>query len=155
MSTAQAANTYQPKGMLIGGKWVGSASGAHFTVENPAKRKGITDVPRADAADVDAAVEAADKAFVSWKKVVPRERGKLLLKIAEAIQARSEELARTIALETGNALRTQARGEASMTADIFRYFGGLASELKGETVPLGENVLSYTCLLYTSDAADE
>ena len=130
--------------MLIGGKWVGSASGAHFTVENPAKRKGITDVPRADAADVDAAVEAADKAFASWKKVVPRERGKLLLKIAEAIQARSEELARTIALETGNALRTQARGEASMTADIFRYFGGLASELKGETVPLGENVLSYT-----------
>ena len=75
---------------------------------------------------------------------MPRERGKLLLKIAEAIQARSEELARTIALETGNALRTQARGEANMTADIFRYFGGLASELKGETVPLGEHVLSYT-----------
>src|SRR5260221_210172 len=72
MSTAQPANTYQPKGMLIGGKWVGSASGAHFTVENPAKRKGITEVPRADAADVDAAVEAADKAFASWKKVVPR-----------------------------------------------------------------------------------
>src|SRR4051812_38543149 len=143
MSTAAPTNTYQPKGMLIGGKWVGSASGAHFTVENPAKRKAITDVPRADAADVDAAVEAADKAFASWKKVVPRERGKLLLKIAEAIQARGEELARTIALETGNALRTQARGEASMTADIFRYFGGLASELKGETVPLGENLLSY------------
>ena len=72
------------------------------------------------------------------------ERGKLLLRIAEAIEARVEELARTIALETGNALRTQARGEAKMTADIFRYFGGLASELKGETVPLGESVLSYT-----------
>src|SRR5581483_407781 len=78
------------------------------------------------------------------KAVVPRERGKLLLKIAEAIEVRVEELARTIALETGNALRTQARGEAKMTADIFRYFGGLASELKGETVPLGEQVLSYT-----------
>jgi betaine-aldehyde dehydrogenase len=81
-------------------------------------------VPRAAAADVDAAVAAADKAFPAWKAVVPRERGKLLLKIAETIQARAEELARTIALETGNALRTQARGEASMTADIFRYFGG-------------------------------
>ena len=101
-------------------------------------------MPRADAADVDAAVDAAEKAFASWKKVVPRDRGKLLLKIAEAIQARSEELARTIALETGNAMRTQARGEADLTADIFRYFGGLASELKGETVPLGEHVLSYT-----------
>ncbi len=53
-------------------------------------------------------------------------------------------MARTIAMETGNALRTQARGEARLAADIFRYFGGLASELKGETVPLGESVLSYT-----------
>ncbi|MDP1910113.1 MAG: aldehyde dehydrogenase family protein, partial [Hyphomicrobium sp.] len=143
-SAGSVSGTYQPKGMLIGGKWVGSVSGARFAVENPAKRKPITDVPRADAADVEAAVAAADKALPAWKKVVPRERGKLLLKIAEAIQARSEELARTIALETGNALRTQARGEANMTADIFRYFGGLASELKGETVPLGEHVLSYT-----------
>ena len=56
---------------------------------------------------------------------------RLLLKIAEAIQARVEELARTIALETGNALRTQARGEANMTADIFRYFGGLAERAEG------------------------
>ena len=82
--------------------------------------------------------------LADWRKVVPRERGKMLLKIAEAMEARVEELARTIALETGNALRTQARGEAKMAADIFRYFGGLASELKGETVPLGEHVLSYT-----------
>ena len=65
-------------------------------------------------------------------------------RIAEALEARAEELARTIALETGNALRTQARGEANMTADIFRYFGGLGGELKGETVPLGEHVLSAT-----------
>jgi len=138
------SGTYQPKGMLVGGKWVDSAAGTRFAVENPAKRTAIAEVPRAAAADVEAAVAAADKAFPAWKSTVPRERGKLLLKIAEVIQARSEELARTIALETGNALRTQARGEASMTADIFRYFGGLASELKGETVPLGEHVLSYT-----------
>jgi acyl-CoA reductase-like NAD-dependent aldehyde dehydrogenase len=133
-----------PKGMLIGGRWVEAKSGQRFTVENPAKRTPIAEVPRAAAADVDEAVKFAAKAQVEWRKVVPRERGKAMLKVAEAIQARVEEIARTIALETGNALRTQARGEASMTADIFRYFGGLASELKGETVPLGENVLSYT-----------
>ena len=84
------------------------------------------------------------KAYADWRKVPPRERGKLLLRIAEALQARAEEMARTIALETGNALRTQARGEANITADIFRYFGGLGGELKGETIPLGEHVLSYT-----------
>src|SRR6478735_2841108 len=108
--------TYQPKGMLIGGQWVGSASGARIAVENPAKRTSIAEVPRAAAADVEAAVAAGAKAFPAWKNVVPRERGKLLLRIAEAIEARVEELARTIALETGNALRTQARGEAGMTA---------------------------------------
>jgi betaine-aldehyde dehydrogenase len=68
----------------------------------------------------------------------------MLLRIADALEARTEELARLIALETGNALRTQARGEAALSGDIFRYFGGLASELKGETIPLGEQVLSYT-----------
>jgi acyl-CoA reductase-like NAD-dependent aldehyde dehydrogenase len=67
-----------------------------------------------------------------------------LLRIADTLEARSEELARTIALETGNALRTQARPEARLAADIFRYFGGLAGELKGETIPLGEQMLSYT-----------
>jgi len=60
------------------------------------------------------------------------------------LEARAEELAHKIAQETGNALRTQARGEAALSADIFRYFGGLAGELKGETIPLGEQVLSYT-----------
>ena len=142
--TKPQSSTLSSKGMLIGGQWVESASGARLTVENPAKRAPIAEVPRANAADVERAVAAGAKAYAEWRKVAPRERGKALLKIAEAIQARAEELARTIALETGNALRTQARGEANMTADIFRYFGGLASELKGETLPLGEQVLSYT-----------
>ena len=68
----------------------------------------------------------------------------MLLRIAEALEARIEELARIVAEETGNAIRTQARPEATLVADIFRYFGGLAGELKGETIPLGEHVLSYT-----------
>ncbi|MBI2741862.1 MAG: aldehyde dehydrogenase family protein [Rhodospirillales bacterium] len=147
MTTTQSspqAHSVSPKGMLIGGQWVDSASGARLTVENPAKKTAVAEVPRGNAADVDRAVAAATKAYAEWRKVPPRERGKVLLKIAEALQARTEEMARTIALETGNALRTQARGEANLTADIFRYFGGLASELKGETIPLGEHVLSYT-----------
>ena len=138
------AHSVSPKGMLIGGQWVESASSARITVENPAKKAAIAEVPRGNAADIERAVAAATKAYGEWRKVPPRERGKALLRIAEALQARAEEIARTIALETGNALRTQARGEANMTADIFRYFGGLGSELKGETIPLGEHVLSYT-----------
>jgi acyl-CoA reductase-like NAD-dependent aldehyde dehydrogenase len=130
--------------MLIGGAWVDSASGQTLDVENPGKRQKIAAIPRADAADVDRAVEAATQAFPGWSKTPPRDRGRLLLRIADALEARAEELARTIALETGNALRTQARSEAKLSGDIFRYFGGLAGELKGETIPLGEHVLSYT-----------
>jgi acyl-CoA reductase-like NAD-dependent aldehyde dehydrogenase len=130
--------------MLIDGVWADSALGEVLPVENPARRQIIAEVPRGRAADVDRAVKAAAAAFPGWAKVPPRERGRMLLRIAEALEARAEEIARTIALETGNALRTQARPEARLAADIFRYFGGLGGELKGETIPFGEHVLSYT-----------
>ncbi|HEX7073456.1 MAG TPA: aldehyde dehydrogenase family protein [Hyphomicrobiaceae bacterium] len=130
--------------MLIDGEWTDSAGGGEIVVESPGNRKPIASVPRGGAEDVDRAVAAAAKAFESWSRVVPRERGRMLQKIADAVEARVEELARIIAEETGNALRTQARPEAKGAADIIRYFGGLASELKGETIPLGEHVLSYT-----------
>ena len=77
--SAPIAGTYQPKGMLIGGTWVESASGQRIAIENPAKRTTVAEVPRAAAADVDAAVAAAEKAFPSWKNVVPRERGRAIL----------------------------------------------------------------------------
>jgi betaine-aldehyde dehydrogenase len=130
--------------MLINGQWVGAASGEILTVQNPANRQPIAEIPRGRAEDVDRAVKAAEAAYPAWSRVAPRERGKLFLKIADALEARVEELARLIALETGNALRTQARPEAIGTVDMFRYYGGLGGELKGETIPLGEHVLSYT-----------
>jgi acyl-CoA reductase-like NAD-dependent aldehyde dehydrogenase len=139
-----ATNPLRHAQMLIAGEWVDSASGETLDVENPGNRQKIAEIPRGGAADVDRAVLAATQAFPGWSKTPPRERGRLLLRIAEALDARGEELARIIALETGNALRTQARPEARLSADIFRYFGGLGGELKGETIPLGDHVLSYT-----------
>jgi acyl-CoA reductase-like NAD-dependent aldehyde dehydrogenase len=130
--------------MLIGGAWVAAASGETLVVENPAKRRPIGTIPRGAAEDVDRAARAAAAAQPAWAAVAPRDRGRILGRIADALEARAEELARLVALETGNALRTQARGEARLAGDIFRYFAGLASELKGETLPLGEHVLSYT-----------
>lgn len=141
---APAAVPFQTRSMLIGGAWQAAASGETITVENPARRSPIGEVPRARAEDVDRAVQAAAAAFPAWARIPARERGRLLAGIGEALEARLEELARTISAETGNALRTQARGEARMVADAFRYFGGLAGELKGLTIPLGEGVLSYT-----------
>ncbi|MBM4339646.1 MAG: aldehyde dehydrogenase family protein [Deltaproteobacteria bacterium] len=131
--------------MLMNGQWVESSGGEFIPVENPGRKGSIVgEVPRAKSADVDRAVKAAAKAFEEWKRVTPRERGKLMSKISEAIEMRANEIARITALETGNAIRTQSRPEAMLTADLFRFFGGVASEIKGETVPLGENLLSYS-----------
>ncbi len=130
--------------MFIAGNWMDSASGETIAVQNPANRRDFASVPRGTAEDVDIAVSAAAKAFASWKREQPRARGRMLLKIAEKLENHTEELAQIISRETGNALRTQAQPEAAMTADIFRYFGGLAGELKGETIPLGEHLLSYS-----------
>ena len=130
--------------MLIGGTWCDAAEGETLTVENPGRRELIGTVPRARAVDVDRAVNAAARAFPAWSRLPARDRGRALLRIAEALEDRLEELAQLIARETGNALRTQARGEAKFAADSFRYFGGLASELRGTTLPLGKDVLSYT-----------
>ena len=139
---AQAEET--PARMLIDGAWTGSVSGAVLSVENPAKRRPIADVPRRRRGRRRSRRSSRAKGLPGLEQNPPRQRGRMLLRIAEALEARVEEMARTIALETGNALRTQARPEATLAADIFRYFGGLAGELKGETIPLGEHVLSYT-----------
>src|SRR6185436_18126310 len=130
--------------MLIDGKLIESADGRHIDIENPADRTIVAQVPRAGDADVDAAVRAAAAAFDTWKRVTPKDRGRMLLRIADAVEAETEALARTVALETGNAIRTQARPEIKSAADVIRYYGGLTGETKGETVPLGEHVLSYT-----------
>ena len=141
---AAGAGAFTRGQMLIDGAWTAGAAKSEVNVESPGNRATIGSIPRGGAEDVDQAVKAASRAFAEWSRVIPRERGRILQKIADAVEARVEELARIIAEETGNALRTQARPEAKATADILRYFGGLASELKGETIPLGEHVLSYT-----------
>ena len=130
--------------MIIDGQPAESTDGRWIDVENPANRTLIARVPRAAEADVDIAVRAAARAFATWRSIAPRERGRLLLRIADAVEAETESIARMVSRETGNAIRTQARPEVKSAVDALRYFGGVASELKGETVPLGEHVLSYT-----------
>lgn len=131
--------------MLINGRWEESSSSEFFSVENPAERGSVlAEVPRASAEDVDNAVKAANEAFKSWRDVPSRERGKLLWKIADAVEEQAEEFARTIAMETGNAIRTQARGEVKSVVEIFRYFAGVVSEIRGSTSPMDNNLMAYT-----------
>jgi betaine-aldehyde dehydrogenase len=145
--TAPAAS--EPAGirraqMLIDGEWDDTASGETIEVDNPAHRGTIVGtVPRGHKEDVNRAVGAAFAAFTKWRSTPPTQRGLAMLRIADELEAQHEELARLISQETGNALRTQARAEVRSAIDIFRYFGGVAPELKGEVIPISEDLLVY------------
>src|ERR1041384_2907436 len=101
--------------MLINGKSVESSDGRGIAIEVPATRAVVATVPRGSEADVNAAAHAAAKAFEEWKRVPPKDRGRMLLRIADAVEAETESLARTVALETGNAIRKPARPQVKRT----------------------------------------
>lgn len=130
--------------MLIGGQWTASVDQEWIDVVSPRDLATIGRVPRAGTEDVRRAVDVAKKAWPAWRATRPRERGDAFRRIADELEPHVERIARLSSLENGNAVRTQTRGEAGFVVDCFRYFAGLAGEAKGETVPLGSDVLDYT-----------
>ncbi len=130
--------------MLIDGGMVPSVSGRTFPIVNPATLETIGAAADGDAADVDAAVKAAAKAQRAWAKLAARERGRLVGDCGRLLNDHVEELAKLITLETGKAIRTESRVEAGVFADILTFYGGLGSELKGESVPFKTDALTIT-----------
>lgn len=129
---------------LINGALVDPVGGRTFDVVHPATLEVIGQAADGDAADVDRAVQAAHAAQVAWAKVPARQRGKLLLQVARRLEDHAEELARLVTLETGKAIATESRIEAGIHADLYTFFGGLGSELKGETIPFHPDILTFT-----------
>ncbi len=130
--------------MLINGELVPAASGRTFDVVDPATGELVATAPFGEEADVSAAVEGAVRAQKDWARMSARQRGKLVADCGRLLSGRIEELGRLVALETGKALRTESRVEASVLADVFTFFGGLGSELKGETIPFNPDMLTMT-----------
>ena len=132
-------------GMLIGDEWVGAASGEVIDVITPIDRdRVIATIPRGREADADRAVKAARAAFRGWSQLPFQERQRLLLQVTDRIEAAAEELSALTALDTGNAIRTQARPETKMLVDCFRYFAGVAGEVKGVTLPTPDDQVQYS-----------
>lgn len=132
------------KGCLIDGEWRNPVGRATNRVMNPSTREQIVLLGEASSQDVDLAVQSARTAFQDWKARPARERGRLLISLGDLVEEHQEELARLLAAETGNAIRTQSRGEIIGGAEVLRYCGSIASEIKGETLPFGEDLISYT-----------
>src|SRR5256714_7995006 len=129
---------------LIGGQWVDSIDGGTMEVLNPATSETIAVVPRATAADVDRAVQAAKQALVEWLETTPGERAELLLKLADAIDEHAEELAELESRNVGKPL-SYARDELPVCADNIRFFAGAARILEGRAA--GEYMRGYTSLI--------
>lgn len=129
--------------LLIGGKWVDGVEGGRIAVENPYDGSVLANVAEATAADVDLAVEAAQAAFPAWRALPAHERGRLLLKLADRIEADTERLARLEAQDTGHPIRDCLSLDVPRTVLCFRYFGGMADKLEGSVIPVDAGFLNY------------
>lgn len=142
----KAKGLVNPGKLLVNGNWIPSASGKSFATFNPATTEKLTEVAEGEAEDVDRAVRAARKAFESpgWNKWTNRERGRLLLRIADLISAHAEELALLETLDTGKVISDSRAGDIPLTVDTFQYYAGWADKIYGETVPVAGDFLNYT-----------
>ena len=145
-STVEFINS-GPKKLLIGGEWVDAASGETFATINPATGEELTQVALAGPQDVDRAVKAARQAYEHgpWSKFSGEERGNLLWKVADLIEAHADELAELDTLDNGKPLRVARRGDLPSAARHFRYYAGLAGKIEGSTIPVSmPNQFVYT-----------
>ncbi|MBC8167129.1 MAG: aldehyde dehydrogenase family protein [Bryobacteraceae bacterium] len=142
----------KPRRMLINNQWVESVSGKSFPVYNPATGEELARVAHGEAQDIELAVKAARKAFDSgpWRKLTPSERGRLLWKLADLIEAHSEEFAQLETLDNGKPLTVARGADIPLVVDQFRYFAGWTTKIEGNTIPIsvpytpGAQYLVYT-----------
>ncbi len=132
--------------MLIGGQWLESASGKTFTTVNPATEQAIAEVAEGDAADIDRAVIAARKAFEHgpWATMDARDRGMLMIRLADLVEANLEELAALESLDNGKPIRDSRAADLPLVVDCLRYYAGWADKIHGDTIPVRGNYFCYT-----------
>lgn len=141
----------KPLLMLLDGKWVNAASGKKFPTYNPATGEVLAEVAEGDREDIDRAVKAARRAFTGpWSRMTASERGKLIWKLADLLEAHLEEFALIETLDNGKALSVARAADVPLAVDLFRYMAGWATKLEGTTIPIsvpytpGAKYLAYT-----------
>jgi aldehyde dehydrogenase (NAD+) len=129
--------------LFINGEFVDAIAGGTIPVLNPYDNSEICRIAEARAEDVDRAVEAASAAQKSWGRSDASQRGRLLLKLADAIEAHAEELIQLEALDTGHPVRDARKLDVPRTSACFRYFGGMADKFEGFLPPVYPGFLNY------------
>jgi aldehyde dehydrogenase (NAD+) len=135
---------FDPSKCFIGGRWVAPLGGDTLPVENPSDGTIIAQIPRGTAADIDAAVTAAQTALNGvWGRTPAAERGRILARIGRLVLERVDDLARIEALDVGKPLK-QARADAIALARYMEFYGGAADKVMGETIPYLDGYTVYT-----------
>ena len=131
---------------FIGGAWQPAASGETFPTYTPATGEVLAEVAAGDTDDVERAVRAARAAFEdgAWPRLSARERGRLLYRIADALEANADALARLETLNNGKPLREARAFDLAGTVECFRYYAGWADKLDGEVLAVPGPYFTYT-----------
>ncbi|ODA32722.1 aldehyde dehydrogenase family protein [Planctopirus hydrillae] len=141
-----AAPAIKQTKLLIGGEWCDAADGRTFATYNPVNEEKIADVALAGKVDVDRAVAAARKAFESgpWHTMDARDRGQLIGKLADLIEANFDELAALETLDNGKPIRDSRGADLPLVIDCLRYYAGWADKIVGQTIPVRGDYFTYT-----------
>ncbi|CAH0054364.1 unnamed protein product [Clonostachys solani] len=136
----------QPTGLFINNEFVASSSGQTITSIDPATEKPIVAVQAASAQDVDKAVNAAHKALrhPSWSDLPATDRGRLISRLADLIEANGELFATIDAWDNGKTYKEALEGDVVEAVTTFRYYSGWADKTFGQTISTNKHKLAYT-----------
>jgi len=132
--------------LFIDGQWRPAQSGRTFATIDPATEEVIAQVAEGDAADVDAAVTAARRAFDEgpWPRMNARDRGRLMHALCDLIEAEIDELAALESLDNGKPVSDARAGDIPLALDVLRYYAGWADKIHGQTIPINGDYFCYT-----------
>ncbi|MCO6052246.1 aldehyde dehydrogenase family protein [Mesorhizobium sp. RP14(2022)] len=135
-----------PNAHFISGHWCPASDGTRFETIDPSTEAVLGEVARGSDADIDAAVEAAHHAFHgAWRAISPADRGKLLLRVADLLEADIERFATMETLDVGKPLK-ESRSDVRGACATLRYNAGAADKMEGATIPLGRDLVDFTML---------
>ena len=141
----------KPRRMFINNQFVPSASGKTFPTYNPATGEIMAQVAEGDREDIDRAVKAARNAFENpaWADMSPSQRGRLIWKLADLLEARTEEFAQIESLDNGKPLAIARVADVPLAVDLFRYMAGWATKIEGNSIPISAGTKRIQYFAYT------
>ncbi|WP_263370048.1 acetaldehyde dehydrogenase ExaC [Granulicella cerasi] len=130
-------------GNFIGGQWVEPVEGQYFDNITPVTGKVLCEIPRSGAADIEKALDAAEKAKTAWGRTSVTERSNILLKIAQRIEDNNDLLARAETWDNGKPIRETTAADVPLSADHFRYFAGAIRAQQGGISEIDHDTVAY------------